>query len=239
MAENDLRNLHRLHLVDAAIVEIRKMAANLDPGRQIAAEINALTKAIEEKTEVSKRLHGEQADLELEQKAIDAKIKKIDGELYGGKVVNPREVENLQKEVEILKRRRGELDDKIFVLMEQVPADAVNTKPLEEKLAQKKAELLQHQAKVRAQQAKLEEAFRTKSAQRPELAKAVSPALLAKYDAIRKKLDGVGMTDVARNGSCESCGTMLATKIIEGAKEGRVVNCDTCHRIVYASEGLV
>ena len=239
MASSELRKLYRLHLVDSALVEIRMRAAALDPGRKLMAELSALEKHLAEKTAASRALSGEQADIELEQKTIDQKIKKIEAEIYGGKVVNPREVENLQKEVETLKKKRNSLDARLLELMESGPDATADEAPIRKAIAAKKAELAAHQTEVMAVKAKLESDFKARSAERPVLAKEVPPVLMARYDAVRKKLDGVGVTEVNRDSSCTSCGTFLPEKTIQAAKEGRVVYCDTCHRIVYASDGVI
>ena len=81
--------------------------------------------------------------------------------------------------------------------------------------------------------------FKERAAQRPIAAQEVPPALLARYEAIRKKYDGIGMARISKTGSCEACGTRLPTKVVEDVKDGRVVTCEACHRILYASEGLL
>src|SRR5689334_5864381 len=102
MASPELRRLHKLYLIDMALLEIRKRAATLDPGKKTAAEIQALEKELNEGP--ARKLQAELVDLELKQKSFQDKIAKFDKELYGGKVVNPREVESIQKEIGILKR---------------------------------------------------------------------------------------------------------------------------------------
>src|SRR5688500_809412 len=114
MAEGDLRKLWKLHLIDTAILEIRARAAALDPGKRIQAQIDALAKELE--ASPAKTLGAELSDLELQQKGIASKIAKIEKDLYGGKIVNPREVENLQKEIEALRRQRAGLDERILEL---------------------------------------------------------------------------------------------------------------------------
>lgn len=238
MAFSDLRKLFRLHLIDVTIVEIRKRAAALDPGRKVAAEVKAIETQLEQLGGAARAHHAEITDLELKAQAIEEKLKKFDKELYGGSVVNPREVENLQKEIEILKRQRSEIDDKTMALMESAPEGASEISKLETLLQQKKKEQhVQHKAALELK-SKLEEEFKKKSAERPSLASEVPPAMLSRYDSIRQKLDGVGMTEI--NGdSCATCGTHLPERIIEGAKDGRLMTCESCHRIVYASEGLI
>jgi hypothetical protein len=239
MAHADLRALHRLHLVDAAIAEIRKRAAALDPGKAIQAQI---AKLIEQEAEVGGRfreLAREQQDLELQRKAAEAKIAQIERDLYGGKVVNPREVENLTREVEAQKRRIGALDDRLIELLELIPPAKQAAEDIQAQIDAKRGELAEHQKQALKLKAQLEAQFKEVTAKRPGLAAEVPPALLPRYEAIRKNQGGIGMADVVRGGFCGMCGTHLPEKLIESAREGRVATCESCHRILYASEGLV
>jgi len=239
MASDDLRRLWRLHLIDAALVEIQHRAAALDPGRKLLAEIKALNEKLDEKGGQARQLAGEQTDLELKQKTIEEKLKKVDKEMYGGSVVNSREVENLEKEISALRRQRAELEERILQLWELVPPAQQEADALEAQIAEKKKELSVHQKKALQLKAQLEADYKEKTAQRPGAAKAVSPGLLTRYEAIRKGHGGIGMGEITQKGTCSACGTLLAERTIQGAKDERVVTCDECHRLLYFTEGLV
>src|SRR4051812_48895574 len=129
MASLELQRLWKLHQIDSALLEIRNRAASLDPGRAQAAEVKKLQAEMD--ASPGRILQGELTDFELQQKTLQDKIKKFEGQLYGGKVVNPREVEALQKEVSILKRQRDEFDERIIDLLDKLPE------------AKKKAEVLE------------------------------------------------------------------------------------------------
>ncbi len=239
MSYVDFRALHRLHLVDAAIVEIRKRAAALDPGKAILAEIAKLQAQYDEIGGQYKALHGEQADLELQQKTIDSKVAQLEKELYSGKVVNAREVENLNKDIASQKKRRSDLDGRLFELMELVPPAKVAADAIESQIEAKKKLLAVHQKEVMVTKGKLEQQFKEVSTKRNEAASIVPKPLLIRYEAIRQKVGGIGMADVVRGGFCGMCGTHLPEKLIESAREGRVATCESCHRILYATEGIV
>ena len=239
MASTELRQLYKLHLIDREIVEIRKRAQALDPGRKIHAEILALEAQLKEKAGLAHDLHGEEKDLELKQQALATKVKKIETEMYGGKLVSPREIENLSKELALVKAQRSSYDDRLFELMELVPPAQKLEADLKDRIALKKKELEEFQKQALVEKSKLEAEFGIRSKQRPAALDGIAPLLLSKYEAICKKLDGVAMTEVTRVGSCASCGTMMAEKIVEGARDGKVVTCDGCHRIVYVSDGLI
>lgn len=239
MAELDLRRLHELHLIDAAIAEIKSKAAALDPGRKIQASMQQVQAQLDESGSQLRALQGEQSDLELKQKGIDEKLKKVDREIYGGSVVNAREVENLEKEIANLKRQRTEIDSRLLELWDEIPPMQQKVAELEAQHAKLKQDLGVHQKKVMEDKAQLEAAFRARQQARPAALALVPKPLLVRYDAIRQKAAGIGMADVVGKGFCGMCGTHLPEKLIESAREGRVVTCESCHRILYLSEGLV
>ncbi|OJU65262.1 MAG: hypothetical protein BGO01_15460 [Armatimonadetes bacterium 55-13] len=239
MASAELRRLWKLHLIDVAIYEIRARAASLDPGKKILAEIEALKKTLEDKGGRAKTLSAELQDLELQQKSADDKIAKIDKELYSGKVVNPREVENYEKELESLRKNRGSHDERILELWELVPPAKAEAEKIEKALEAKRAELAEHQKKAVALKNQLESSFKQRMAERPAAAKEVDANLLAKYEAIRKKLDGVGMAEVIKRSQCGACGTLLPERTLQACLDDKVVTCESCHRILYYTEGVI
>ncbi|HWA81876.1 MAG TPA: C4-type zinc ribbon domain-containing protein [Fimbriimonadaceae bacterium] len=238
MPSAELRRLYKLHLVDIALQEIRKRAAALDPGRKTAAEIQALDNELA--ATPARTLQAELTDLELQQKGFQEKIAKFEKELYGGKVVNPREVEAIQKEIAILKRSRGDLDGRILEIWEELPPAKERAEKLEKTLAERKQLLAQEQKAAIQTKTQLETEFKRKAAERPALAKEISATLLARYEGIRQKHGGVGIGDVdVKRKICGACGTSLPTRTIEALKEDKLVTCESCHRILYYSEGVV
>lgn len=240
MAAGDIFKLRKLHLIDQAILEIRKQAATLDPGRRVQAQIDDLKEDLEDKGGKAKALSAELTDLELKQKQIDEKIKKFDKDLYGGSVVNPREVENIQKEIAILKRQRGEMDVRVLELWDLVPPAKEGAAKIQQAIDEMAKELAMHQGKAVQTKHKLEAEFKKRSAERPDAVKEIPRAMLDRYESIRQKNGGIGMARIVlKTGTCEMCGLKLPTKSIEAAKEERMATCEGCHRLLYYSEGLV
>jgi len=239
MPDLELRKLWKLHLVDHQLLDLRHRAAALDPGRKLLGELAALNAELEAKEAHAKALHAEQTDIELQQKTIDEKVKKLDKELYGGKFVNPKEVAVMEAEIVNLKKKRGDLDGQLLELWETLPPFQKETEEIREKVRAKKAQLDEFQKQVLVVKAQIEKEFKERSAARPQLAKEVAPAMLSRYELIRQKHAGTGMAGITRKGSCEACGTNLPTKTIEMAKEGKLVTCESCHRLLYFTEGLI
>jgi predicted nucleic acid-binding Zn-ribbon protein len=240
MASLELSRLWKLAQVDRALAEIRARAAALDVGQKIQAEIAAIEREDTMVGGQARALRSELTDLELQQKSIDDKIKRIDKELYGGKVVNPREVENFEKEIAGLKKQRAKADERILELWELLPPAEKAAGEVQKRLDEKKEQLAGRRKKALEEKALLEADYKKYTAARPTLAEAVkNPTLLARYDNLRQRHAGIGMAEVTKKNSCGVCGTNLPERTIQMLKDDKLVTCEACHRILYYTEGIV
>jgi hypothetical protein len=239
MASADLARLWRVHEIDAALVDIRAHAGALDPGTKLQQEIAALTKHLEEKGGEAKALAQEQIDLELAQKSLQEKLKKNDRELYGGSLLNSREVEARNREMEMIKNQRDSMDERLLELMELVPPAKALAEKIQKRIDEKKAELAEFRKGALAEKSRLEEEFRIQTAKRPQAIAGIAPGLLARYDDIRKKSAGIGMARITREQACGACGMALPERSVQNAKDDKVVTCEACHRILYYSESIL
>lgn len=236
MSVLDLFPLYKLHLVDERIAEIKKRAAALDPGREVQAEIKELEIELAERHAAASSLSGELNDLDLKQKSIDEKSKRLSNQLYGGSIVNPKEVLAIEKELKSLKETRSAADDRILELWESVPTAKLAEQEAATKVADAKKRLQAHLGEAHKLKALLEADYKAAQEQRPKLSAIVDPGVLKRYVEIRDRAGGIGMATVTGQGTCARCGTQLPTKTIEAAKEGKWTQCESCHRILFQPE---
>lgn len=232
MAAQDLDFLYRLHKIDSAIVEIKLRAANLNPGNEERAAIKAFQPTYAAAKKAQEDGRAEIKDLELQQASLKDKLTKTDKLLYGGTVVNPREVENYEKEIANIKQKMSSNDDRLLALI-----DAQPTHEKRYEVAAGKAKVLKEAAdaayeKALNLKAQLETQFKQLTSERGQAAAKVSPGMLKQYDAIRARQGGIGMAELEDNGSCRRCGTVLPEKTVLGVREGRLITCESCHRIL-------
>ena len=238
MASPELRRLWKLSRIDTALLEIRTRAANLDVGAKITAQIQQLEAEDAKVGDEARALHAEQRDLELRQKTIQDKLKKIDKELYSGKFLGPRDVENFEKEKEALRRQRDRDDERLLELFDIVPPAMETAKKIAAQIEDAKARLVERRSRAKQEKVLLETEFARLTAARPEAAKVVPPALLARYDMVRQKSNGMGMVEVVGT-SCGGCGTNLPERTLQALREDKTATCEACHRLLYFTEGVV
>lgn len=239
MASAELQRLWKLNQIDSGLAEVRQKAAHLDIGKKLLAEIEELKKQDAEVGGQARKLSADLTDLEVAQKGIDDKLKRIDKELYGGKIVNSREVENFEKEVVSLKRQRDANDEKILGLWEVVPPAKLAAEKIEAKIAEKQKQLSERKKAALIEKAALETEFARLNKLRPDAVKGIGPGLLNKYEGIRQRMGGVGMAEASRKNTCGGCGTVIAERMVQSLREDKVITCESCHKILYFTEGVV
>jgi predicted nucleic acid-binding Zn-ribbon protein len=240
VASAELQRLWRLAQIDREIADIRSRAANLDAGQRAQAAIDKLSPEYEGAKAKLKGAEQTIADLELKQKGDDQKKKKIQQEMYGGKVVNAREVANLEKEIAMIQRHQDEDSEKLLELYDLLPEAS---KQFDEVAVKYDALVKQRDEKRKAalgERTLLEAAFKELAARRPEALKGISPSLMARYDNIKQLHNGIGMVEVVKKtGNCGGCGTHLPERTISLLKDDKIGICEDCHRLLYYTEGVV
>jgi predicted nucleic acid-binding Zn-ribbon protein len=177
---------------------------------------------------------------ERELQATEDRVAQVNTRLYGGTVTASRELQAMAADVESLKKRASELEDRALLLMEE-------REPFDKELAQldgQLAELGARQLEVRASLANAESEvdadISTLSAQRPQAAGAVPEQLLGAYERQRARLGGVAVARLV-GGRCDGCHlTLPAVELdrIRHESAGTLEYCEQCGRILVIAGSL-
>jgi predicted nucleic acid-binding Zn-ribbon protein len=173
-----------------------------------------------------------QRALEAESQDLDAKIAPLEKKLYDGSIRNPKELTDLQKDIEALKQRRRQLDERGLELIDQVEQAAAALEAARRRLAEAEqawrhevADLLATKERAEREMARLEEERQRRTA-------GMDPAALALYESLRPKKAGRAVARVER-GACQGCRLSLPTHIVQRAKSAaNLVQCPSCERIL-------
>ena len=176
-------------------------------------------------------LNKQQRSLEMDIADITSKLTKVDKELYGGKVRNPKELTDLQHEAEGLKARRTPLEDKELEIMEQVETTAKSVASLESELKKVESEWQSNHKQLSADLEKLKAAIASLKEKRQLHVSGIDPQAVAVYGGVKKQRG----TAVARveQGLCRGCRISLPVTEFQKAKTGNLVRCGSCGRILY------
>lgn len=168
---------------------------------------------------------------ELEAKGADARIKELEQRLYGGRVMNPKELEGIEKEVQMLKRQRSGLDDQLLELMDNVDQSqkrlSVSTDALANSEGTRAAEVVRLSQEREQLAARLAEL----AAEREEVRTSLGLETVRVYDNLYRK-GGRAVAALHRD-ACSVCGVAVPTGLVQRIHGGNeLVFCSGCGRIL-------
>ncbi|MCK6628238.1 MAG: hypothetical protein L6R45_24065 [Anaerolineae bacterium] len=229
------QQLYQLQTLDSELDKINQQLAGI--AAQLG-ESEVLKKARVEAGAAEKTWRQAQAtmqDLTLEVKSLAEKITQQEKVLYHGKALSAKEAANLQDEINSLKRRHSQREERLLEAM-------VAAEEAEAQLKRAQAELMVVEADWQANQEQLTQqqtALKAKAAElkqhRPVLVKGIDPDDLEEYDDLRPRKTGRAVAMI-KDGICLGCGVAASSSRIQHARAGtELVYCGTCGRILYVA----
>jgi uncharacterized protein len=224
--------LDALQKLDTQIEQLRRERARLDDASALRREMEARRARHAELEERLHQLRVQLSDAELELKSVEAKKKEFERRLYEGKVTNPKELTAIEKEIEMLGRQRGRLDETILTLMDSIEAATGELAAAAKARDASEAAWRAADEKFRAEASRLETALRELAPRRQQAAAAIEPATLRRYDDLRARLSNLAVVHVVEK-ACGGCHTTLAGGIVRRLQEGTAyVYCENCSRFL-------
>ena len=198
------------------------------------ADVTALQQAQErlsQATALARRGAAHQTDLELELQGLVDRIAREEKRLYSGTVKNPKQLEELQAELASHRRRQTKLEDDLLIAMiESEEADAA----MREAATLLEASEASHragQAELYAERTALSLRLAEMNVERTALLAHISPADLAAYEGLRDRKGGLAVAQV-RGDTCTACGVAVSPNRKWHLREGDLVHCGNCERII-------
>ena len=229
------RQLYELQEVDLEIEAKREALAHVE---SLIGESEALAEAralMAREQERLAELDKNQRLGEWEVEDLRSKTALLEQKLYGGSVVNPKELMSLQEQVEHLKKERRGQEDKLLDIMTEVEATQERIagkrkeiEEMEENWRQEQSSLLREQSELMASLASMEQ-------RRGDLAARIDAASLELYQDLRQKRQGRAVAKVEQ-GMCQGCRLVLSMAELQRARISQeLVQCSSCQRILYLS----
>ncbi len=227
-------DLWKLQEIDSALDARR---GSLDDAESRLGETEELIAVRARAEELREELRGAQAaqkDIEIEADDLKAKIAPQEAKLYSGAIKNPKELKDLQADIDQLKRHLSTVEDRDLEALSAVEAAEAESRAAEAELAVMEAAWREEQAELTARGGQLREEIAAYELERDEMAAGVDKALLLTYDRLRKAHQGRGVAKLDRN-LCLGCRISLPTAIVNRARGGNtLVQCPNCERILVA-----
>ena len=226
--------LYRLQLVDVdldqATKSLREIEAALASNPAVLHARSELAAAEKVHATIATRVRS----LELDSKSQDEKLRDAEERLYSGNVKSPKELLDLQRDIEMLKRQRDEVSETLLAAMLEMEEAQSSVNHCKESLAEASAHWEGDSVALREQQHALQERIGAGNEQHNAIVAVVTPADLSLYKALRaKKANGMAVA-VVKGKACSQCGEAPSSMMLQQARGDSLMICPNCGRILYS-----
>jgi predicted nucleic acid-binding Zn-ribbon protein len=227
----------------SALWDLQEIDSALDTRRATLADAEARLIEPEEISQTAVRADGLAAaaraataaekDIELEADDLKTKIAAADGKLYGGTIKNPKELKDLQSDIEQLRRQLSSVEDRALEALSASEAAQREAAEAATQLAAMKESWAAEQTELRQRVEVATGEIARYEAARAEQMEYIEPDIIKVYDHVRRVRNGTGVARLDRN-LCLGCRISLPTNIVNRARAGNVlVQCPNCERILF------
>jgi hypothetical protein len=229
---------------DLEIARLQKQLEEM-PEKAAILELRHKIKNVEHLSEKARRFI-EQANavlrrLEDESSAIEAHFQTEQTKATSGETSNHKELQNLARELESLRKQKDRKDTEVLTQMETVEAGEARAAQIEAGLAKARAREAQLIAGFQERGGSIQQRLDALSRERAAMAALLRPSLLERYEQTRTLKHGIGV-GVLEGSTCSVCRIELPAERAQALREDAhrtsdpVGTCPNCHRILIVRE---
>ena len=225
--------LFRLQQIDNQLdqmhARLREIAVLLQDDASLKSTKDETQKAEHQLTDMRKALRRAEDELQT----LRIKIEQTESTLYGGKVRNPKELQDLQNEAIALKKYRSILEDRLLEAMFSEEEAAAEYNQALTRLEIEQARYNGFQIALHDEQAKINKDMVNSEEEKRVTANGIPIEDLNLYNQLRSTRRGIAVAKVT-NKACSACGTTLNAALLDAARSpNQLTRCDNCGRILY------
>ena len=226
-----IKQLYQLQEVDLELESSEQALAQI--ARRLGesqAVVRAQTKLKSEQQQLEE-LGRQQHSAEWEIEDLVNKLTTAEEKLYSGRIKDPKELTNLQHEVNGLRARRNHLEDKALEMMDQVELSTASVAALSNELKTLETEWHSQQQQLTTNMEQFKTALSDLEHKRQLLSAKLDPQAVELYQELKKQ-KGQAVAKVEQ-GICCGCRISLPTTELQRARSDSLVQCSSCGRILF------
>lgn len=224
--------LLRLQTIEIELDDNTKRAQEIDAALATDPHLDSARAANDAAQKRLATLRAQLHDRELATQALETKLKEIEARLYGGRVTNLKELDSLEKDLQMHKRQRSALDDDVLGLMEQVEQAQRHAEQAAHARAQAEAARASALEQLTRERDALAARFAELTATREQTRVALNADALKRYAQLRQTKASRAVAPLKRD-ACSACGVTVPSALLQRVREGNeLVLCSGCGRIL-------
>ncbi len=194
-------------------------------------EFRLYKESVEQNKRKYEELKGQRAEGEANVKKLSDGMIKTRERLL--EVKNNKEYQAMLKEIETSEKTKSDLESRIIALMEEMDKLVVLVKKDEEMLKQAESNHEKEKKIIEDDLNAIDADTVTWTEKRADLEKSVPADLLARYERIRKRNNGIGVIPVWK-AVCSGCHMNIPPQLYnELQRSNDLLSCPNCNRIMY------
>lgn len=230
---NQGKALYELQEIDLRLMQcarrLQEIAAQLADNEAVQAAQSAVNSA----ETTLKPLQTKLRDFELQAQTTRTKRDTTEKRLYSGSVTNPKELQDMQSEIESLKKWSVELDDRMLEVMVDVEEAQAVLGDAQNILEQVMTTVAAENKDLLYEKQSLESEVRQLQQKRIAAVDAVKAANLQLYDNLRPQKANQPIARLERDDTCSACGIRQMGVFAKEVRQSDELHyCKNCKRIL-------
>jgi uncharacterized protein len=187
-------------------------------------EIEALTAIFSEK---------EKLRTEKDRFFQDEGKKAMEKRMRMNRIKNAKELQALQREIEMMRQTNGELEEELIRIMQEIDTVKAQIQAKEAEMATMQEDWLKKQKELENQIHDIDEAVSQAATRRQSIASQVAGDLISRYELIFSRRGGTAVVEVSA-GICQGCFMNIPPQLWnEIIRNDKLHLCPSCQRIVF------
>ena len=226
----DIRTLQEIDDEAATLrASLEDVERRLSASPELQAARERFAAADAELAEARRQQRKVEGDIE----GLNAKIAPEEKRLYDGSVRNPKELTNIQHEVENLKAHRSQFEDQLLEILSRMEAAETEHSAAQRDLVRAEARREAETSDLREEAQRLQGLITRADARRTAQQPKVLPRNLKLYEEVRRRRGGIAVARVS-GGNCGGCRVSIPEAVRRRAFSGdEIAQCPNCERILY------
>jgi len=230
----------------ASLLALQKLDSAADDAAKRLEELPAVEAALDERVAAAAtavdaaraRLaenHAARRTLEKDVAAVDARLARFND--HKAAVKTNQEFTALLSEIDTARAEKDRIEERILLLLEEADAIEADVAAAEADVAAARKDGEATRRELASEHKALEERIATIDVTRKGELAGLEPALLARYQQLRKGRRGIAVT--AMTGEiCSACLIRLRPHVVQQVRRNdEIVQCESCQRILYFEPG--
>lgn len=217
--------------MDQAQVRLSAIQQILENDAELRAALEQSAQAGDFHQQAERAVREAEAGVQAQQ----VKIEQAESSLYGGRVHNPKELQDLQQDIASLKRFLSILEERQLDAMLEVEASQASLKTAESALDGLQSRRGNQHTQLLEERSTLARTLDRLGTERQAAVGNVTAQALEIYERLRQQRRGIAVAEISEN-TCSACGAPLTAALQQSARSPQQVShCPTCSRILYAA----